>query len=127
MGHFWGVKIIGLDFACRHFSRCDLQRRICKFVKSGIKYMSEQDEIEKIRQSEARRGRRQAIDLDYLEERRQIERVVRELIKAGDEQGFRELLIRRLGISEDSRQFAVALSEFWNSVRESEKRGRGRP
>jgi hypothetical protein len=82
------------------------------------------NDIEKVRRSEERRGRRRGPDIDRLEEKRQIERAVRELIRTGDERGFRELLTGKLGIDENSSQFAVALSEFWNSVREYEKRAR---
>lgn len=88
--------------------------------------MSEEDEIHQIRKQQERRGRRGVTDLDALSERLEIQREILELARHRDESGLRELLTERLGIKEGSEKYRLVLSEFWNVVRESEKRPRGR-
>ena len=87
--------------------------------------MDSAKEVERVRKQEEKKWRSVPVDANKLDIKRETARIVRGLAKDRDEMGFKELLICKLGMREGSPRFCEALSEFWNVVREYEKRARG--
>ncbi len=84
-------------------------------------------DVEDVYKAEKARGKAShKVDLEAIEERREIRKDVRELARLGDEDGFCQLLTR-LGIERGSEKWSRSLREFWTVVREYEKRSRENP
>lgn len=85
------------------------------------------ESLKDVYKAEKSRGvARRAVDLDAVEERCAVTKVYRELVKARDIEGFRQLLTQ-LGVKRGSERWSRSESEFWNVVREDEKRSREKP
>ncbi|HEV8384618.1 MAG TPA: hypothetical protein VGQ11_07080 [Candidatus Acidoferrales bacterium] len=75
--------------------------------------MPEDDDIREVMKAEQSRGRR-PIDIDARRERDELRKILRELLKAGDEQGFMQAM-RAYGWSDDSPEFQRAL-KIWRAT-----------
>jgi hypothetical protein len=74
--------------------------------------MIEDDDIRDVMKAELSRGRR-PIDIEARRERDELLKVLRELLKEGDEQGFMQAM-RAYGWSDDSPEFRRAL-KIWRA------------
>jgi hypothetical protein len=74
--------------------------------------MVEDDDIQDVMKSETSRGRR-PIDIRARREREEIRKLLLELLKAGDENGFMQAM-RAYGWSDDSAEFQRAL-KIWRA------------
>ena len=74
--------------------------------------MAEDDDIRDVMKAEQSRGRR-PIDIHARRERDEVRKLLKELLKAGDEEGFMQAM-RAYGWNDDSVEFQRAL-KIWRA------------